>query len=86
MDPRRSPWIPKYPKFVLRIVVYNMYQQKSLSKVYKMVVFGSILPSIVTISGNITSVIRIIQLRRLTTVHLPARTNDDSRRGLLIFY
>ncbi|CAF1337084.1 unnamed protein product, partial [Didymodactylos carnosus] len=61
-----------------------MYQQKPLSKVYKMVVFGSILPSIVTISGNITSVIRIIQLRRLTTVHLSTRTNDDSRRVLVI--
>lgn len=49
-------------------------------------VFGSILPSLITIISNIISVLRVQQLNRLTSIYiLPCRRRtDDTRRILLV--
>ncbi|CAF1181918.1 unnamed protein product [Didymodactylos carnosus] len=46
--------------------------------------FGSILPSIITIVGNTICVQRVLQLKRLTKNYLSSRSTDDTRRILVI--
>ncbi|CAF0739788.1 unnamed protein product [Rotaria sp. Silwood1] len=74
------------PNFFHRYYDFMYSRIFGLNRHTLLLVFGSIIPSLITIASNIISVYRVRELNRLTSIYiLPCRRRtDDTRRILLV--